>query len=120
MEKPEIVIVRQSIKLAALEPLRFWHKKLIKGVADIEREMIALGGDWHMDANVVLLADGSEQKNVWGFNIRPDNNGDKILEYTSLINIRPALDNREMEIQDKGVRDRIRKLVANLIPELSL
>ncbi len=71
-----------------------------------------------MDANNVLIADGSQQKHVWGFNIYPDERGDAAIEYISLINIRPAQGNRDMEIQDTDLRTTVRTLVSRLIPEL--
>jgi hypothetical protein len=37
------------------------------------------------------------------------------IEYTALINIRPAQGNRSMEVEDAGVRERIRDLTFRLI-----
>jgi hypothetical protein len=118
MHYPDILIVRSRVDLLVLTPLRVWHKQLVKGVVDVERGVIALGGDWHMDANVVLLADGSEQQNVWGFNVYPDEHGDKAIEYISLINIRPGQGNREMEVVDPELRLKMKGVVASLLPEL--
>ena len=120
MEVPEILIVREPISLTVIEPLRAWHHTLVKGVADVKRGTIALGGDWHMDANTVLIADGSEQKDVWGFNIYPSERGEKALEYISLINIRPAQGNTGMELMDTDLRNAIKALIKKLIPDLDL
>lgn len=121
MEDAEILIVRKPIDAAVLQALaRAWYGTMVKGVADLEREIIALGGDWHMDANNVLLVDGSKQENLWGFNIYPDERGDKALEYTSLINIRPAQGNRVMELQDATLRQRIREIASHFMPHLGL
>lgn len=43
-----------------------WYGDMIKGVVDIEREVRALGGEYHMDANVILVEDGSKQDCIWG------------------------------------------------------
>ena len=121
MERPKILIVREPIALQTLEPLaKAWHHTLVKGVADIERGIIALGGDWHMDANNVLIADGSGQADVWGFNIYPDERGERVLEFISLINIRPAQGNKTMELMDPETRNRIKSILQKLIPELEL
>ena len=117
---PEILIVREPISLAAIEPLTAWHHTLVKGVADIRRGVIAFGGEWHMDANNVLFADGSEQQNVWGFNIYPEKRGDEAIEYESLINIRPAQGNKGMILMDETLRSEIRSIVRRLVPELDL
>ena len=121
MEKPEIRVVREPIALESLSPLaKAWHGTLIKGVADCTRGIIALGGDWHMDANTTLIADGSKQEDVWGFNIYPAERGDAALEYISLINIRPAQGNKTMELADEVLRTKIRKIVSKLVPDLGL
>ena len=118
-ENVSIIVVRQPLLVQALIPLaQKWHGNLVKGVADVDQGILALGGDWHMDANNVLIADGSQQKHVWGFNIYPDERGDAAIEYISLINIRPAQGNRDMEIQDTDLRTTVRTLVSRLIPEL--
>lgn len=117
----DIRIIREPIPRKALEELmRAHYRTFIKGVADIERGIIALGGDWHMDANTALVTDGSEQKNLWGFNVYPNKKEDEALEYESLINIRPGQNNRSRELQDQQLRSRVRALVARLIPELGL
>jgi hypothetical protein len=112
MSYPEILIVREQVSKVDLQPLRAWHIDLIKGVADLERKIIALGGEWHMDANNVLLADG--------FNIYPGEKGDAALAYESLINIRPAQGNKTMTLIDPALRVNIKKLVQHLIPDLPL
>lgn len=107
----DITIVHKPIDDVLLAQLaEAWHKTLVKGVADIERGVIALGGEWHMDANAVLIANGSAQQNVWGFNLYPEKKGDAAIEYISLINIRPAQGNRGMELQDETVRQVIKSL----------
>lgn len=117
----QILIVRESIDPATLEVLaRAWHETMVKGVVDLEREVIALGGDWHMDANNVLIADASEQKHIWGFNIYPSERGDSAIEYVSLINIRPAQGNRGMELEDVALRGRVREIAARFLPHLEL
>ena len=121
MEKPEVLVVREPIALESLGPLaKAWHGTLIKGVADCTRGIIALGGDWHMDANTTLIADGSKQEDVWGFNIYPAERGDAALEYISLINIRPAQGNKTMELVNEVLRTKIRKIVSKLVPDLGL
>ena len=117
----EIVIAREPVNQETLLALaKEWHHSLVKGVADIERSVVALGGEWHMDANNRLLEDGSEQKNMWGFNIYPKEHGDAAIEYISLINIRPAQGNRSMEIASEETRLAVRNAVAKAIPFLGL
>lgn len=115
----DILIVRETVDIETLKKLASaWHETLVKGVADCKREVLALGGEWHIDANNVLLADGSKQEDVWGFNIYPEERGDAAVEYTSLINVRPVQGNRSMELMDEARRLKIRELVKETIPFL--
>ncbi len=92
-----------------------WYQELVKGVVDIEQGILALGGEYHMDANVILIENGSAQDKVWGFNIYPDQNGDDFIGYTSLINIRPALGNRGMLMENEEIRNAMRAVIERLI-----
>ena len=117
----EILIVREPVNQEMLDALaKEWHFSLVKGVADIRRSVVALGGEWHMDANNRLIEDGSRQEDLWGFNVYPKERGNEAIEYTSLINIRPAQGNRSMEIASEEVREAVRKTVALAIPFLEL
>lgn len=114
-------IIRAPITKKELDELAgAFHRTLVKGVADIERKIVALGGEWHMDANTALIADGSEQKNLWGFNVYPGEKGDKAIEYVSLINIRPAQGNKTMELADEHLRTATRDIVRMFVPNLAL
>ncbi len=117
----KILIVREPISLKTLNELaQEWHGTLAKGVADVENGVLALGGEWHMDANNVLIADGSTQSDIWGFNIYPEEIGELALEYISLINIRPAQGNTSMLLEDKSLQKTIKELVVKFIPELQI
>jgi len=117
----EILIAREPIDKETLNALaKEWHITLVKGVADISRAIVALGGEWHIDANNRLIEDGSEQKNLWGFNIYPKEHGNKAIEYNSLINIRPMQGNRSMEIMDEETRKAVRRVAALAVPFLGL
>ncbi|MFA6278988.1 MAG: DUF5674 family protein [Candidatus Paceibacterota bacterium] len=117
----EILVVHKPVDQETLLALaKAWHFSLVKGVADISLGMVALGGEWHMDANNRLIEEGSEQQNIWGFNIYPKETGDAAIEYTSLINIRPMQGNRTMEIASEETRKAVRRTVALAIPFLGL
>jgi len=109
VEKP---ITREEAKEIAKE----FYGDMVKGVADIEREIIALGGKWHMDANTKVIEAGSSQTNVWGFNLYPDKEGEDRIEYIALINIRPAAGNRNMYIEDADIRENICEIINKLVP----
>jgi len=106
---PDIVIAEQPIEPSELARLvhRFFGD-MVKYVVDVEREVAAVGGELHADAEQLLLAAGSRQADLWGANYYPGRGPDECIEYTSLINIRPAQGNRSMLIVDEAVRKRVR------------
>ncbi len=111
-----IKVVREKISLKEVEEIaQEFYKEMAKGVADIEKGIFALGGEWHMDANEVLIKDGSEQKNLWGFNLYWAKPKEERLEYNSLINIRPQQNNRSMEVENGEIRQKIFEIVNNLV-----
>ena len=88
---------------------------MVKFVVDIERERIAIGGDLHADEEAALLESGSRQKDLWGGNYYPGKGPEGCIEYTSLINIRPNMENPGMELSIEPARTRMRELVHRLV-----
>ncbi len=113
---PEIVVVRERIAAADLAALveRFFGD-MVKYVVDVRREVGAIGGELHADAEQVLLEDGSRQEDLWGANYYPGRGAEACIEFTSLINIRPSQGNRSMEVEDAGIREQVRELSYRLL-----
>lgn len=93
-----------------------YFEELIKGVVDVGREVIALGGNMHADAEAMLLQDGSKQSDLWGFNILLGKPAEECLAYHSFINIRPRQGNRGIEIENQELRDRMRGIILRKVP----
>ncbi len=111
-----IRIVTDSISIDELKQIgKEFYDSMIKGVVDIEQEIVAFGGEYHIDAANVLTESGSLRRNLWGFNIQFDLPKDFGIEYTSLINIRPDVGNRDMEISDQQLRDTIKRILESKI-----
>ena len=88
---------------------------MAKAVVDIEKQIMAIGGEIHADAEQLLLENGSRQENLWGINIYPENSSAERIQFESLINIRPAQNNRAMTVQDEKIRQTIAAVVNKLI-----
>jgi hypothetical protein len=115
-DAPDIVIVERRIEPAELARLVLLHfEDMVKYVVDVERRLAAVGGELHADAEQLLLQSGSRQADLWGANYYPGQGPEECIEYTSLINIRPAQENRSMLIADPGLRERIREITFALI-----
>ena len=79
----------------------------IKLAVDINREIIAGGGEVHADCELILLNDGSSSADIWGADWYPRTGK---IEYESLINLKPR-QNRSMHVLDEGVRSRIAEVI---------
>lgn len=88
---------------------------MVKAAVDVEKGIMALGGELHADGEALLLEQGSQQENLWGINIFPERPKENFIEFTSLINIRPSEGQRAMEIQDEGIKEKIKTIVDQLI-----
>jgi hypothetical protein len=111
-----IQLIREPVSRDVVSDIaKEFYGNMVKGVVDIERGIIALGGEWHRDANDVLIKNGSKQDNVWGFNFYLDRPEGSEVEHVSLINIRPAQGNRKIEIQDKKLKEKMTEVIYKLI-----
>ena len=88
---------------------------LVKAVVDIEKGLMAIGGELHADEEALLLKLGSRQENLWGINLYLHNPGEELIEFDSLINLRPAQGNRSRGIENPKIQERIRGIVEKLI-----
>jgi hypothetical protein len=115
-DAPDIVIVDRRIEPEELRRLvGLFYEDMVKYVVDVERRLAAVGGELHADAEQLLLQSGSRQADLWGANYYPGKGPEGCIEYTSLINIRPAQGNRSMLIGDPSIRERVRDLTFALI-----
>lgn len=107
-----IRIIDQPISKAELTALaKEYYEDLIKGVVDIKRQVIALGGEMHADAEDVLLKNGSKQSDLWGFNILLDKAKEDCLMYESFINIRPRDNNKSLDVKDPVIRETMKHII---------
>ncbi|HSP91191.1 MAG TPA: DUF5674 family protein [Vicinamibacterales bacterium] len=113
---PDIVIVDRPIDPAVLRRLVERHfEDMVKFVVDVERRVAAVGGELHADEEALLLDNGSRQEDLWGANYYPGRGEAACVEYTSLINIRPAQANRSMVIESDALRERVRDIALRLV-----
>ena len=90
---------------------------MIKAVVDIHNGIIALDAELHADLENTLLHEGSEQENLWGINLFLEKEKKDWIDYTALINIRPSMDNRSMDVENPELRQKIANIVYRLIVE---
>lgn len=103
-----ILILRQAATAAEVEAMRSAHATFIKLAVDVERRLVAGGGEMHADCEAALLEDGSEGADIWGADWYPD---DATVGFESLINLRPAQDNPSMSVLDATRRSTLEAII---------
>jgi hypothetical protein len=89
----KIHIIRQRATEKEMREMLEELETYIKMAVDVERNILAGGGEYHADCEEILLEDGSRQENVWGADWYPES---RALGFGALINIRPHQGNRGM------------------------
>lgn len=107
-----ILIIRERATYTQMRQMLEALGIYIKLAVDIERGIVAGGGELHADCEQFLLAEGSQQANIWGADWYPSN---QTVGYESLINIRPSANNRSMEIQSPELRVQINQIAQSLL-----
>lgn len=88
---------------------------MVKGVVDVERGLLAIDADLHADLEKMLLENGSNQDVLWGINLWYEDEGDDLIEFDSMINVRPRQGNRSRDVEDEAVRGQIVAVVQKWI-----
>lgn len=112
----DIKIVRDKISKEELRQMaQEWGAELVKAVVDVERGMMAVGGEMHADEETVLLNDGSKQDHLWGINFLVEREGEGWIEFDSMINLRPRQGNRTRSVENPETRRGIIEIVNRLV-----
>jgi len=91
---------------------------LLKAVVDLEQGIMALAGEMHADEEVVLIEqENSKREHTWGINIYPEKNGEELIEFDSIINIKPSYGNRSRDVENPETKEKIKIVVNKLIKE---
>ncbi len=88
---------------------------MVKAVVDVEKGVMAVGAELHADEEALLLSENSRQENLWGINLYTDRVIPEMIEFDSMINIRPRQNNRSRGVEDAETRERIIGIVRNLV-----
>jgi hypothetical protein len=88
---------------------------MVKAVVDVERGVMAVGAELHADEEAFLLERNSRQENLWGINLYTNRAMPEMMEFDSMINIRPRQNNRSRGVEDPEMRERIIAIVQELV-----
>ena len=94
----------------------FIDENTIKAAVDIGREIMAVDSPMHYDCEQLLIENGSAPNDIWGINLYLDEqNIDDMVEFDSMINIRPAQNNRTRSVENPEIQAKIKSVVSKWI-----
>lgn len=106
-----LVIVKDKVSEDDFEGAKEDYGTYIKITLDIEKRVVALGGEYHADAEQLLLAQGARQKDIWGGGLNLEEGR---IETNAIINLRPR-QNQSTEILDGEVRKEFIEIVKKVL-----
>lgn len=84
----------------------------IKFVVDIKGEILAAGGRLHVDAEKMLLEEGSSQQDLWGGGLDLETGE---VDFDSMINLRLDQDNPSREVLSADIRKKMEEIVNKIL-----
>lgn len=88
---------------------------MVKAVVDVKKGLLAIDAELHADLEQFLISNGSEQDNLWGINFYPEDDGEDLIEFDSMINVRPRQNNPSRWVDDPKIRQKIVEIVEKWI-----
>jgi len=115
----EIKIVKNSIsKKELVDIAKKQFGDLVKAVVDVEQGIMAVGGEMHADEEVLLMEqENSKRENTWGINLYLGKSDEELIEFDSIINIKPSYGNRSRDVENPKIKKQIKMIVNKLIAE---
>jgi hypothetical protein len=107
-----ILILQAQATPAQMQQMLIELGIYIKVAVDIQRGVLAGGGELHADCERILLRDGSAQSSIWGADWYPLK---QTIGYESIINIRPRNNNYSMEIQNTELRAQMYQIIHSFL-----
>ncbi|HSL04534.1 MAG TPA: DUF5674 family protein [Nitrospiraceae bacterium] len=112
----DITIIRDAVtRHVLIDMAKQQFGDMVKAVVDVDKAIMAIGGELHSDEEAMLLDQGSVQKNLWGINLYPERLVLEWIEFDSMINVRPSGGNRSRYVESAEIRDAITSLVNRLV-----
>jgi len=110
-----VVVVGNKLTKVDVDTSREHYQDYIKITVDIHQDVVAIGGEYHADAEQILVEKyNSKRSDVWGggYNILT-----KSFECNAILNLKP-LTNNSVEILDQKARDRFLEVAKNKLKDI--
>ena len=117
MEKTKVVT--DTISISELKALAHeLYGDVIKAVVDVRQDVLGVGGEFHSEIERILIeSHGAQREDTWGINLLLDKSGDDLIEFDSMVNLKPAYGNRTRDVENQEVRQKICAIVAQRVTQ---
>ena len=111
------VIVTDKISLSELKILAHeQYGDVLKAAVDVVQGIMGVGGELHIDIQSLLIEkNNSQSQDIWGINLYLDKVGDEFIEFDSMINLKPLLDNKTRSVQNVETQKKIIEIIKKLV-----
>ena len=108
------ILEKPTTKLSLIkESKNFIDDNTIKAAVDVKKEVMAVDAPMHYECEQLLLDNGSNQEDIWGINLYLDEDSiDNLVEFDSMINIRPSQNNRSRSVEAPETQEKIKAVVS--------
>jgi len=97
-----LIVVDHKLTKQDLDASREDYPEYIKITADVEKDIVVIGGEYHADAEKILVEKfNSKRADIWagGYNLTRG-----VFEVNAILNLKPAI-NDSLEILDPKIRN---------------
>jgi len=109
-----VVILNHDLTSEDIQKAREEYDTYIKITIDLDQELVAIGGEYHADAQEILIREYGGKKNIWGggYSLLT-----KQFETNAMVNIHPET-NPAMEILDPKIREEFLKIAREKLKDI--
>ena len=110
------ILIGKTITLTELKAItEQGYGFMVKAVVDLDKQIMVIGAELHVDEEGFLLDSGSEQASLWGINIFPDKPRGEWIQFDSMINVRPTQNNKSRSVENLDLQKQIKTIVDKLV-----
>jgi len=109
-----VIILNHKLTSEDIQKARKEYDTYIKITIDLDQRLVAIGGEYHADAQEILIKEYGGKKNIWGggYSLLT-----KQFETNAMVNIHPEV-NPAMEILDPKIREKFLKIAKEKLKDI--
>lgn len=107
-----LLVIKKKATKGEIKKMAVDFEGYIKLVVDVNKGILAGGGERHFDCEETLLKEESSQENLWGGGLDLETSD---IDYNPIINLRPKQNNPSRDILSVEIREKFDKIVKRLL-----